>query len=240
MKLRCPYPQCTETVHMCDRTCPSCGNSLALQPVLRLYAGNLWSTVSGIKCPDCGSAARLTSQVCPNPACHAPLTVDSIANAALKAPRDCWQRFLANATETTAMRTQRFYFLASATLLWCLLSWAENQWTGHWFLYAVLAVAYFFLLGILAPLIAPNVDFQRVWNCAASRVKLGLICNWLSLLLLMQLLIGVWYARAVMLASLVVMGGLAIFVLSGGLSSDQNQEVVFDPSEPQGRRARFE
>lgn len=240
MKLLCPNPQCAHTVSLRDRACPNCGISLALKPVLNSYGRNLKISVSTIQCPDCGQAATWTARACPNPSCRAPLTVDSVANAAMKAPRDRWQRFLDNATATTAIRIQRAYLLASAALLWGLLSLAENQWTDHWLLYAVLAVSYFLMLGFLAPLIAPNVDFQTVWNCATNRVKLGIICNWLSLLLLMQLLVGVWCARAVMLASLIVMGCLAIWILCGGFSSAQNQETEFDPSEPQGRRARFE
>lgn len=240
MTLRCPHPQCNQPVKVGDRLCPSCGNSLALQAVLGLYAGELWSVVASIRCPDCGCAAQWTAEVCPNPACRASLTMGSVASAALRSPQQSWQRFLDNANETTARRVQWGYLLASAALLWMALSRAEEQWTDHWFLYAVLAAFYFLVLGQLAPLIMPRLVFQRVWDCAASRVKLGLICNWLSLLLLMQILIGGWYARAVMLASLIVLGGLAICILSGRRSSNQDEEVAFDPSEAQGRRARFE
>ncbi len=239
MKLRCPYPRCTQTVSVADRTCPACGNSLALQPILRLYAGNLRNIVVGIKCPDCGSTAQLPDRVCPNLASHSSLTLASVANALMKAPREHWHRFLDNANETTAWRIQWVYLLASAALLWLALSCAEKQWSEHWFLYGVLAAFYFLAFGLLAPLVAPAVDYRRVWDCAASRVKLGLICNWLSLLLAMQLLIGVWCARAVMLASLIVMGALAIRLLSRRRSTNQSEEVDFDPSESQGRRATF-
>jgi hypothetical protein len=55
----------------------------------------------------------------------------------------------------------------------------------------------------------------------------------------MQMLIGAFWARATMLAGLFVVSYVAVVIFKGVFGSNDRRDV-FDPTQAQGRRGRFD
>lgn len=208
------------------------------------YVKRLWGHVranANFQCPRCGEAVPVNAKVCPNPGCGQPITLD----AAMAAPRQRWQRFLANADTETMRRVQWGYLILSAAVLWSLLAFVEQRYSEHWIRHALLSVVYLAVFGFLAPLIVPRHVFRVIATRTGWRVRLGLVLNYLALLLLLQILIGTWWARALMLAGFFGVTCVAVWVLRAVLlptfmNQSQPQDTRFDPTAPQGRRGRFD
>jgi hypothetical protein len=129
----------------------------------------------------------------------------------------------------------------SVVLFWGLLAYVEKTLTEGWFSHAVLAIAYLAGLILVADLLLPRFWFQTLNRRVGRVVKLGLLCNYLTLPLVLHVLVGAWWQRAVSLAAVIGGSLLAVFVARLILpSTPPEQDATFDPSVYQGRHGRYD
>lgn len=240
MKFSCP--NCSEEISLSDTQC-ACGFSLTLGSLVKFYFKRLGEGVrqrAFFQCPTCRKPALLTATTCPH--CHSPITVKGAVDVVAAPVRRRWYSFLSNATPATAQCIQWGYLLASGACLWWLLSYSEAHAPEHWFGQVVLSVVYLAVISLLVRMITPRPMVHAISQRASWRTKLALVSNYLTLLLLLQILIGVWWGRALTVVGLfaVTCLGLWLFrLLSAMLNGDEGRRV-FDPSEPQGRSGRYD
>lgn len=246
MILTCP--NCGNKVRLTDRSCPACGSAFGPLRLSRLFGQSIarWSTrVTALRCPSCQRTSPLRAKICGH--CGQSMTVQAAVEAALLPLHHRWQAFLQHASPKTMKRIQWGYLGLSLALLWGLLGYAETQSDGRWIGSALLSVLYLTTFLLLAALLVP----KYVWATFALRtsrlVKLAVVVNYLTVLLLLQQFIGAWPMRATILAALFVVSWAGAWllchffwpayvqtanILLGGGNRD------FDASDPQGRTVR--
>ena len=240
MKIACP--KCPESV-IRDGVCPTCGFTLTVGGIWRFYLGRLadfFRRRAVIPCPHCGGEVPITTSLCPH--CNETVTANAVVDTVTAPPRLIWQDFVKHPTPGAMRRFQWAYLLASGLALWGLLAYAEGHNGEHWVRDTALSVAYLAILGFIAVLVVPPSVFEAVAKRAGWRVKLAMMANYLSLLILLQLAVGAWWARALTLSGLFLAAylGMMIFHALRGPQPDANQQRPFDPSRPQGRRGRYD
>ena len=136
------------------------------------------------------------------------------------------------------------YVIASAILFWLVLSYSEKK-GAVWYLYAALSIVYvafftFFLLWVVPP-----EHLSRFVRQRKGVVRIGLICNFFTAVLLLQVLMATWPARAVMLGVLFIVSWLGFYFFLVcivpvwcGMSAQIDTYVPFDHTARQGRTAR--
>ena len=236
MRIACP--RCPD-LDIRDGKCPRCGFALTVGDISRFYWGKLigcFRRKAVISCPSCGHEVAITASVCPS--CNQGVTASAVVNNVTEAPRRQFNGLLNGATPGTKRRVQWAYLLASALGLWCLLSYVVEH-NEHWFKNAALSVIYLAVISFIIVLLVPQSVFNALAKRAGWRIKLALIANYLTLLLTMQILIGALWARATMLAGLFVVSYVAVAIFKSVFGAN-DRSGVFDPSQPQGRRGRFD
>lgn len=176
--------------------------------------------------------------------CGTPFTLDSV----IEPPRRRWREILENITPETRRRIQWCYFLFSVALLGWLLAYCEQNQEKHWVGHALLSVIFLAASGLLSVLLTPRQVIQNFSRHCPRLTKLAFVANYLAALLLLQIMIGKWWERALILAGLLAVTCLGAWLLCRvlwpmtqqvrGLYDDSGQP--FDPSAPQGRRGRFD
>lgn len=245
MKIQCPNPNCSHGVKLSDHACPDCGFSLSLGSVIKLCWRrflDFFRDRAVIRCPECRHPVSLADKNCSNSECGKPVTVEAVVVATLE-PRRRWQDFLSTATPTTASRLQWAIFLFSFLILLGTFAYAEAHQTDYWALHALLGACYVVALGALLPLVRPDIDLGQVWRAAGRPMKLALICNYLTLLLVFQLVVAAWWKRALLLAVIALLARVAKGILGAifsRLANGDDNTVYFDTSDPQGRRGKFD
>ena len=140
------------------------------------------------------------------------------------------------------------YFLVSVGLLWWLLASFPNQSIHDWFVRASLTAFYLAVLGLLAVLLIPHEAFARFRQETSQLVKLGVLLNYLTLLLLLQLSVQTWWRRALTLAGLFLVSYGGAWLLSHLLwpvvaklreVSSEAQGTHVNPSASQGRKGEM-
>jgi hypothetical protein len=192
-----------------------------------------------VECPNCGQGAPLAAKICPH--CHQPITAGAAVDAVLEPPRRHWYNLLDNATPTTKRVVQWAYLLLSSLLAWGLLAYQEEHQAEHWFGQAALSVFFLVVLGILHQVILRRQVSKKFLPSTVT--KLAFVCNYFTLLMLLQMGIAAWWGRAVTLAGLCGVTGLAFFILrflTTKAKGPYESGSPYDPSMPQGRQGRFD
>ena len=174
------------------------------------------------------------------------MTVAAAAEFTLTPLRKRWGKWVQRAGPKTMRRLQWGYLLLSLGLLWGLLGYTETHRGGQWISQVVLSVLYLAVLLLLAALLMPREVWLRLAHGFSRITKLAVVVNYLTMLLLLQNLIGAWMARASILAGLFVVSWVGAWllccclwpmyittanILLGGVGG-------FDASDPQGRTVR--
>ncbi len=236
MKIACPG--CANEIDLRQDACPNCGFSLTLGKVVSHY----WKYLCGrvreeavVQCPKCHKAVPLNEKVCPDPDCATPITVE----ATLQPVRQQWQGFLNNASPTFIRYFQWCYLFVSALAVWCLLAYVEKHNAENWITHAFLSVLYLVVFAVIVVAVVPRHVLTSVSVRASGRMKFALICNYFAFLMVLQIMISAWLARAMMMAGFFGVTALAVWLFRA-LFSGQPSDRTFDPSTPQGRRGRYD
>lgn len=123
----------------------------------------------------------------------------------------------------------------------------EDVEAGKWLVSSALNVIFLTFLLLLFFWLIPRPLLVAAARCVSALVKLSLVLNYLTLLLLLQLAVSTWLWKAVILASQMVITVVSFHLLLAYVwpvwsamaqSFRQAADVYeFDPSNPQGRRA---
>jgi hypothetical protein len=180
--------------------------------------------------------------------CGCNFTVAAALVPLLKPLRRMWDS-LENLSLAAKRRLRIVYVLASAILCWVCLGIAERQGL-EWFAFALLSIVYLAFITLFLIWIVPPARRVRFAQRRKPLERVGLIFNYLTLLLLLQTFMATWTRRAVMLGVLFVVSWIAfVFFLEClyptwcGMSRvvfPPGQNDSFDPTAGQGRRARHD
>ncbi len=270
MKIECP--KCQDGIELREGACPTCGFTLTLGSVVRHYWRKLRTGVrerAVIQCPSCGQPVPINAKVCPNPECAAAITFEATVSKASEGPRRHargvlgtlgsivrrlarwfaevpqarWQAFVLNAGPGTRRLVQWAYCLLSVLLL-VLLLWGKSERLVEDFgILMLVALVFFPVLAIVAKQIVPTQVFEAVATRTSSIVKLGLLCNYMLLLVVVHFFVASWTAQVMLMFGLLVLSVLGIWIARAILSPSIDQDNTgeeYDPSMPQGRRGRYD
>lgn len=248
MKLACP--NCGKDVALNDRACPHCGTAFGPLSLLKF----LWRDLAGwcarwtaLRCPKCHQASPFRAKACVH--CGQKMTFAAAVEVSLTPSRERWRRFVQEAGPKTQRRVQWAYVAASALALWWLLGYAERRLGPYWIGQALFSVVYLAIFGMLAAWLVPPTVWTSIARGTSPLVKVGLLANYLSVLLLLNTAIGAWWSRAITLAAVFAATWIAIWItcrflwpvyLDASNLFFGTRQRPFDPSAPQGRNARIE
>ena len=240
MRFKCPkcgYDQ----LKLTDEVCPDCQLALSLRPLLGYYLKRLktrFRRAAVTRCPRCGKKVRLNATAC---ACGASMTLEAAIQATLEPPRKRWHHFINTIGPGMESLIRWLYLGASLAAGWWLLNYVHAQYSQRWLGYAALSAVYLAVLFFLVSWLAPRRVFQEVSRRARPVVKLALLANFLSLLLLLQLVIKAWWAQALTLVGLILVAVLGLllssFLMSIKDGTRQPEDTIHTKTRPQGRKA---
>jgi hypothetical protein len=232
--------------------CPGCRLDLTLGSVLGFY----WRTWKGkigfgeggieIRCP-CGRVVPFKTPKCE---CGRELTVEATVQGSVDSVRARAQHFIGSISDEAIRRFQWGYLLVSLATTWWMMGYVENRLGDQWYKSAALSVVYLVGGGLVFSILVPRQIVRGVWLYATWLVKLSALANYLSLLLLFQVLSDVWWMRATNMAGLLFASFAAAFgfywlvvpirdSIQAGFA-DPPKEKHLDPRGDQGRRGRFD
>ena len=247
--MRFSCPKCgAHAVRFGDAACPACGLPLTVGAVLKQYVQNLKARTL-TQCPNCRKPIPITSKTCPE--CQTAFSVQGAVQAVTAPARGRIDQLTDKPTATTKRRFQRLYIFLSVALLVGLLIYVSREQQDALFEHALLSVAYVVGFALLAKLFVPARVFLAVSKRASRVVKFTLILNLLSVLLLLQIVIGVWWKQAAVLAGVfgVIIGSAWLLRekvwpnsewIQGFFFGNEPGDDSFDPVQRQGRVARHD
>ncbi len=247
MLIQCPRGH---TCQWSDRVCPVCDFKFTLGSILGHYAQQVMGGVrrrAVVSCPHCQAAAPITASTCPH--CSETITFDAAYEATVEPTRQRYRNFILGASPRTKRLVRWSYFLLSTAGLWQMLAYVEAHVGDGWVWHAALSIVYLavLLLGVL--LFVKRERLSALVHHRSVSVKLGLIMNSFCLLILLQIFIGEWWLRSLVMAGLLLAVWVALYVLHEWvlpmLRATEaaflgSPEKKFDHTGPQGRTARHD
>jgi hypothetical protein len=239
--MRYTCPRCGhEELKLTDKTCPNCKLVLSIRPLLKFY-WHQWKKrlkrAAVTRCPHCNENVPLNAAAC---VCGESLKVGDAVAAALDPSRKKLEHFVNTAGTGTQRLIQWLYLAVSLTAGCWLLNYVHAQYSKQWIGYAALSTVYLGVLVVLANWLVPQQVFKAV-KCRGAPVKLALLANFLSLLLLLQLVIKAWWAQALALAALIGVAVLGLllsnFITSIQAGKSRPGDSIHTKTRPQGRKA---
>lgn len=246
MKFRCPNRKCPGLCGPFDRACPVCGFVLNVGSVLRLYLTQA-RQATAVECVRCGKGVLpIGTKVCP--VCGQVPTFQDAMHATVDPPRRRMNHYFRTVSPRTKRFAQWMYLLASSALLWWLLDLVHVLTGARWFAAAALSVLYLSAFGLFAAWWMPRRVLYAISRGASGMVKFSLALNFFSAMLVLQILISAWWARAGTLATLFVVLWAAARLLNHRVlpEAEAVRRVFFGAEEdvgassPQGRSVRME
>ena len=236
---------------LADRVCPACGFPFTLRAIW----GHYWQGVAGrwrsntmVCCPHCQKAAPLLAKSCPH--CGRVITVTDAVTETTAPIQGAYHRHFDNPTPEFVRRLQWVYFLLSVVLLFVMLSVSGTSSLLEWGWSAALSVIYLAVFVMLFTWLLPRPRASR--KPFATVVRLALVLNVLTFVMVLQLVIRNWWLTFVRLAGVLLMIAVAMVFLYRYLwpTKDEFQEAFkkqrsphggsFDHLKPQGRKGEHD
>ena len=269
MKFACP--NCAKhQVRLRDPACPECGFPLTVGSLLRHYRRRLVAfvaKVTQIQCPGCREPIPLRTTTCPH--CQTRVTFKAAAKLVLGPFGRRWQswqerrqaRSMQQARQTAPSRRgiylrllgklllQAAYLTLSIMAFIHYLPELNKPKFDNWFWHGLLTIIYASSLGAIVLLVVPHKVLAFVSQRTGMLVKLGIIANVFTLLILLQVAFDELWAPAAALAVIQVLLWIALWVLGGSLwpvvtslrdiLRDREGSNI-DPTKPQGRDSEMD
>lgn len=246
-----PFPPCRHRLAtLTATTCSKCGLPLTLGSLSRHYGQRFTRWVQQtavIACPHCGGTASLRAKICPH--CLDTITVDASVKACLRPARQRWQGVRTPSMRICRVLAQCVYFLSSVALLGWQLPTVPFEAAFFLFIRMVLSAELLTSAILLVLWVLPQGFLGAMAARVTAVVRLTLVCNYLSLLLLIQSCFTQWPSKSLILAGLLFSTWIACHFLHRmvwpvvvGIRNILRGEAgaPFDPSQPQGRQGGFE
>ncbi len=231
-----------------DRHCHKCGLTLSFSGLLGYGWKRVWEWVKkklSVACPTCRKRIPAFQSICP--ACKASLTVEGAFQKTF-GPQVEKVRVLIAPNPSKRRLFQWFYVGVSALVFWGCLAILEKKYAQHWVEPAMLSIVYLAVFLILSLWLVPQRTLLLIAQRASKLIKLALVFNYLTALMLLQMFMATWWTRSIMLGVLffVTWAGAWLFwrylwpVSSAVGGIFMGPSSTFDPSEPQGRNVRMD
>ncbi|MFO1458703.1 MAG: hypothetical protein U1G08_04790 [Verrucomicrobiota bacterium] len=139
--------------------------------------------------------------------------------------------------------------LASVAGFWTTLGVLEARFADEWGMRAALSVVYLAVFFVCALWIIPRSAIVAVGRGTSRPVRLGVLFNVMTVLILFQMFLATWWTRSLMVAGLfgaIFVGAWVFlrFLLPVTVDMvrvfDPSDRNSFDPQDPQGRDVRFD
>ena len=242
-------PNCGVGVGLNDRLCSGCKQPLGIVSLLDFYWNRLRQGVAAaavIRCAKCPAAVPIGKSNCPS--CGHPLSVGVAVDSVVQPPKRRLFAWAKSATPETKLRVRWMYFLFSLAILWWTLAVVQERFPGNIIENSALAVVFLTGLGLLGAMLIPK-NVIKVFAKRASRLlKLALVANYLTAMLVMRILTNTWKEQALTLTGVLVATWIAGYFLTqlawpmkeevAALYREPDPEPKFNPSSPQGRKVR--
>ena len=247
--MQCPH--CSNTaVRLRDKACARCGTATTVNVLLADLATQLRGHVRHlltVRCPDCGQGFSMRLRACPF--CGADLTAGRRMNEFLQPARERGHQFIHQPPSLLRHVVQWGYLLGSIKVLGDFLPDLVHL-DGLLLLeMGALCVPYLVLVMLVLVWIGPRPWQRRLVQRSSAPVKIGLLLNLFSLLLVLQHHFTFHWRLSLILAGAIVVTWFAAWVFTGTLWPTMLKlgEIfrhrgagTFDPSQPQGRKGRFQ
>lgn len=244
MKFICRQQDCPG-VGLRDTGCPRCQFAVTPLGVLGFVWRSLISGLSdrlGVRCPTCGGVIPAFQSTCPG--CGTTLTVERIVDETLGPTRERTRQLIAP-TPIKVTVFQWVYLVISAVVFWSLLSGLQSTAGTDAVLPALLSVFFLVLFLGLFVWMVPRATILAINQRAPKRIKLALLFNFLTSVILLHMAVKEWWARATLLATLFTAIGVGFWIFWKFLwpllgSSAPTGPKPFNPQAPQGRTVETE
>jgi len=200
------------------------------------------------QCSNCEFAfSMLHESNCPR--CKTPITLPTAAKAGAQAASWKWRDFITHATPHQLRVFQRLILLVSLMLFGIAAHYVGKKAGDEWGGYIFLSFVYMVVIGLLIKRFVPVQTLHLIANRTSATIKLALLVNVLTAVLVIQILVGTWLAQTVVIATVFGVCAAAAWVLcrfAWPLSAElydlffQPSDPTFDPTQPQGRQARHD
>jgi hypothetical protein len=231
----CPNPNCRE---------PQDVRSVFKRLLEKIGIG--FNRATAVRCPVCDAVGSLKIGYCMR--CGCGFTVGAAFAPLLRGPRKLWDKLKNKPDTVTKRRFQQFYFLLSVFLFLAVLSIYEHFQPHKWLAAGLFAVIFLPLLLVLILWLKPKRNPRAAPRPPTARIiKLSLVFNYFTTLLLLELVVGVWLEKAMIIAVQCVVTLVAFYCfvnffwpvwIALGEAFRQQAQPDFDPTSYQGRRAR--
>ena len=242
---RCPNSE----VRLRDKVCARCGTPTTVNAMLGEASHwvrtqrRRWTTV---RCPSCGQGVSMRLRTCP--CCESDLTVGTALTEMLQPAGERGRHLISHPPSTVKRIVQWAYFLGSITLVGGQLASLERIDGLQLLLLALVAVPYLVALLFLLMWIGPQPWQRRLAKQSSAMVKLGLLLNYFSIVLLGQQIFETHWKASLILGGVLLVGWTAVHLFTEGLWPLMlrlgaifrwNEAGSFDPSQPQGRKGHY-
>lgn len=249
MTFKCP--KCRKhSIQIGDSACPGCGLSLSLGALTCYYLRRggkrlvKWlREATAIRCPTCQTANPVYAKTCGN--CGTAITVKAATQVTLAPPRRRLKR-MARAVPARFTRSvvQMVYLFLSAWLCYYYVMRATIGAMNQLYITVSVSIFLVMVLLLLVAWLLPRTVLSVFHRRATWMVKLGVLCNALTLIALLVLNSANWWVPSAVFAGLLAIVYIAariitrvIWPVATGLGQvyQQAQGGTIDPSKPQGR-----
>ena len=244
MKFVCQRKDCPG-VGLRDTGCATCQFAVTPFGVLGFAFRSLRDGLRahfGVRCPVCGAVIPAFQSTCPG--CQTTLTVGRVVDETLGPTRERAKELIAP-TPLKITVFQWAYLLISAVVFWFLFGVLQNAAGADAIPPALLSVFYLVLFLSLFVWLVPRPTILALNRRAPKRIKLALVLNFLTGVILLHMAVKEWWARATLLAALFGAIGVGFWLFWKFLwpmlgASAPSGTKPFDPQAPQGRSVETE
>ena len=248
-------PHCHEAgIQFGNRACPNCGFSLGVPHLFKYYAcraGHWLRTrlqeATAVQCLQCHTPNPINAKKCR--ACGTPITVGAVTDASLRPVQEGMDRLAKVGPSRSARRVAQIVYLAlSIWLLTRSISMVHSEFSFDFvFDSIVVSVVVGAVAVLLFAWLMPSAILVAFHRRATWMTKLAVLCNGLTACMWLLQQRSDWWHAGVILAAVIGVLFLAARVLTTfvwpavsqvGQVFRDIQGSSFNPSRPQGRRAR--
>lgn len=251
MKIPCPFRPDHHAVRLFDTYCRKCDRPFTPAQMLKTIRWKIRVRVEQLfytECDECEFVSPLWLSKCPRETCNSPRSLRTAFKAFCRRIASTSQDLIANATTHEVVSFQRKLLGLSAAILFAfstlVLKFSLHSNLGAFF---GLVVVYLTASALLAKLFIPREKFWAYVDHTSRVVKLAVIFNYFSGLLLLGCLLSLAHAHAVLIAMLIGVTVVSAWLLIGigwPLTASVlhlflgERDSNFDPTKPQGRKVR--
>ena len=242
MNIRCP--KCDQPCGL--SACSHCGFSLTLGSIWDHYRDRFQGVFS-LRCPKCQCAVPIPARACGH--CGTRITIRTAVEDALEEPRRQWAGSDVRRRNTMRRFVQWGYIVLSFFFLWAVLEIFERVTGKSWFAQAALTTFYLAISGVLAQFLVSRHFLRSLFFGPSRLMKLALLLNFLSSLLLLLLFIGATWNKSFRIAvefMIIIVAGMLFLRYLLPLANNLIEALAgstdhrFDSRDPQGRDVRWD